>query len=249
MRLLLVEEAQAGNALQFCDDRSFVARCNLADEALLILDREAFDLVIVDVVSLAEAGFAFIQRLRLAKNDTPLVVLTGQQSSDRVRALNLGADDAVAQPFNLDELRARILTVARRHKGHKPSLLQVGGLSLSLKTHEVMFENIPVHLTASEYSMLELLILRKGQIITKNMFLNHLYRGMDEPEAKIIDVFICKLRRKLDQVGAKGVIGTVWGQGYVVQNQSGEVSFADAPVLDDSRQRATGLSAGWHAEN
>ena len=109
----------------------------------------------------------------------------------------------------------------------------VGDLSLSLDTHEVRFRDILVRLTEREYLFLELLVLRIGQVVTKEMFLSHLYGGMDEPEIKIIDVFICKLRRKLNAVGANGVIGTIWGQGYIIRNRN-----------DDARVPVTVASAG-----
>jgi two-component system cell cycle response regulator CtrA len=236
MRLLLVEKTPRGNDSQFCDDRSFVARADTPDQALTMLRHETFDLVVVDLDSLSEQGFAFIQRLRTAENDIPLVALTGPQAHERVRAFGLGADDAIAKPVDTAELQARILTVARRHKGCSQSLVRFGGLSLSRATREVLFRNIPVRLTASEYLMLELLVLRKGQVVSKTMFLNHLYAGMDEPETKIIDVFICKLRRKLNHVGATGIIGTVWGQGYVARIHAPDTSRSGAPGVDDTLQ-------------
>jgi two-component system cell cycle response regulator CtrA len=204
--------------MQLCDDRSCLLHADSADEALSILRHETVDLVVLDLMALGEEGLGFIRRLRTAKNDIPLVVLTGCHANDRVCALNLGADDAITQPVDPDELRARIHAVARRHKGYSQSLVQVGDLSLSLDTHEVRFRDSPVHLTEREYSFLELLVLRAGQVVTKEMFLSHLYGGRDEPEIKIIDVFICKLRRKLNTIGANSVIDTIWGQGYIIRH-------------------------------
>jgi two-component system cell cycle response regulator CtrA len=234
MRLLMIKKMSSGNELLRCDDRNFLLHADTTDEALSILRHETIDLVVLDLTLLAEAGFGFIRRLRTTKNDIPLVALTGCHASDRVRALSLGADDAIAQPVDPDELQARIRAVARRHKGYSQSLVQVGELSLSLDTHEVRFRDLPVHLTAKEYSFLELLVLRKGQVVTKEMFLSHLYDGMDEPEIKIIDVFICKLRRKLSNVGANAVVGTVWGQGYIIRNQSEDVRIPPAAVPADA---------------
>jgi two-component system, cell cycle response regulator CtrA len=170
-----------------------VIQADTADEGLSILRHETFDLVIVDINSLSEEGFSFIRRLRLAKNDTPLLALTGNCSDDRIRALGLGADDAISQPVDRDELRARITSVARRHKGHSQSLLHSGVLSLSIDSREVLINGRPVKITGKEYLMLEILMLRKGQTVTKDMFLNHLYHGVDEADTKIIDVLICKL--------------------------------------------------------
>jgi two-component system, cell cycle response regulator CtrA len=218
MRLLIVEKKTAASVSGMCEDRTFVTQAEGADDGLSILRHETFDLVLVDVASLHEDGFAFIRRLRSARNDTPLVALTGIHCDDRVRALGLGADDAIAQPIDRDELRARITAVIRRHKGYSQSLLQSGVLCLSIDTREVCISGRPLKLTDKEYSMLELLVLRKNQVVTKEMFLNHLYNGTDEAETKIIDVFICKLRRKLRLAGADGVISTAWGQGYVLRD-------------------------------
>ena len=143
-----------------------------------MLRYETYDLILVDLASLGQDGFGFIRRLRTARNDTPVVALTGSQALDS--ALGLGADDAIAQPFDPGEVRARITAVIRRNKGHSQSLLQVGDLSLSLDTREVRFNDAPVHLTGKETAVLELLMLRKGLVITKDMLLNHLYRRMDE---------------------------------------------------------------------
>jgi two-component system cell cycle response regulator CtrA len=229
----MIEKMSPGKEIQLCDDRSSVLQADTADEAMSILRHETIDLVVLDLTSLAEEGFGFIRRLRVAKNDVPRVVLTGCYANDRVRALSLGADDAIAQPVDPDELRARIRAVARRHKGYSQSLVQVGELSLSLDTHEVRFRDSLVRLTEREYSFLEVLVLRKGQVVTKAMFLSHLYGGMDEPEIKIIDVFICKLRRKLSAVGANSVIGTVWGQGYIIRNYNEDARIPTAAASGD----------------
>jgi len=117
-----------------------------------------------------------------------------------------------------DELVARIHAIVRRSKGHAQSVISTGDLLVNLdqKTVEVAGER--VHLTGKEYQMLELLSLCRGTTLTKEMFLNHLYGGMDEPELKIIDVFICKLRKKLANASdGKNYIETVWGRGYVLR--------------------------------
>jgi two-component system cell cycle response regulator CtrA len=114
-------------------------------------------------------------------------------------------------------LLARMQAITRRSKGFSQPTLRLGAIELNLDSREVTVDGQEVHLTGKEYSILELLVLRKGMVLTKEAFLNHLYGGMDEPEMKIIDVFICKLRKKLAVAGADNLIGTVWGRGYMIR--------------------------------
>jgi two-component system, cell cycle response regulator CtrA len=221
MRILLVDKAvcHADSPIRSC--RMHLSQAESGEEGLSMMRHEKFDLVIVDTASLAEDGFAFIRRLRSAKDRTPLIALAGRLSSDRIRALSLGADDAVAKPIDRDELRARIGATVRRYRGHSESLMQIGDLHLLTDKREVRFKGLRLKLTAKEFSLLELLVSRNGQTITKDMFLNHLYGGEEEPDAKLIDVFICKLRRKLHAAGAEGLITTVCGHGYTIRAPKG----------------------------
>src|SRR6266567_3095003 len=140
---------------------------------------------------------------------------------DKVKGLGFGADDYMTKPFHKDELVARIHAIVRRSKGHAQSVIQTGDLVVNLDTKTVEVNAQRVHLTVKEYQILELLSLRKGVTLMKEMFLNHLYGGMDEPEQKIIDVFICKLRKKLANAsGGKDYIETIWGRGYVLRAPS-----------------------------
>jgi two-component system cell cycle response regulator CtrA len=186
------------------------------DDALSMLRHEPFDLVVLDLVSMRESGFGFLRNLRAAHNETPVVVITGLLAGDCVRALSLGADDAVTQPVELEELQARIQAVFRRHRGYSQAELKIGELSIFMTTREARFRDVQIRLTGKEYATLELLALRRGQVVTKEMLLSQLYGGMDEPEVKIIDVFICKLRKKLIAAGCLGPISTVWGRGYAL---------------------------------
>jgi two-component system, cell cycle response regulator CtrA len=127
----------------------------------------------------------------------------------------------MTKPFHKGELVARIHAIVRRSKGHAQSVVITGDLRVNLDTKTVDIGGARVHLTGKEYQMLELLSLRKGTTLTKEMFLNNLYGGMDEPEIKIIDVFICKLRKKLASASdGKDYIETVWGRGYVLREPS-----------------------------
>jgi len=151
---------------------------------------------------------------------TPILILSGLAELDhKLKGLGFGADDFLTKPFDRRELLARIQAIVRRSKGHAASEIRTGKLNVNLDSRTVTASDKTLHLTAKEYSILELLSLRKGMTLTKEMFLNHLYGGMDEPDLKIIDVFICKLRKKLAQAtGGDHYIETVWGRGYVLRD-------------------------------
>jgi two-component system cell cycle response regulator CtrA len=160
-----------------------------------------------------------LRSLRVSKVKTPILILSGLAGiEDKVKGLGFGADDYMTKPFHKDELVARIHAIVRRSEVHAQSVVQTGDLVVNLDTKMVEVNQARVHLTGKEYQMLELLSLRKGTTLTKEMFLSHLYGGMDEPELKIMDVFICKLRKKLANASSgKNYIETVWGRGYVLR--------------------------------
>jgi two-component system, cell cycle response regulator CtrA len=168
------------------------------------------------------SGFEVLRTLRVSKVKTPILILSGLAGiDDKVSGLGYGADDYMTKPFHKDELVARIHAIVRRSKGHAQSVIQTGDLVVNLDSKTVEVDGANVHLTGKEYQMLELLSLRKGTTLTKEMFLNHLYGGMDEPGGKIIDVFICKLRKKLANASdGKDYIETAWGRGYVLRDPS-----------------------------
>jgi len=168
------------------------------------------------------SGFEVLRALRVSKVKTPILILSGLAGiEDKVKGLGFGADDYLTKPFHKDELVARIHAIVRRSKGHAQSVIQTGDLVVNLDTKTVEVNSQRVHLTGKEYQMLELLSLRKGTTLTKEMFLNHLYGGMDEPELKIIDVFMCKLRKKLANASSgKNYIETIWGRGCLLREPS-----------------------------
>ena len=168
--------------------------------------------------------------MRAGRVETPVMVLSGQNRPQaKVKAFGAGADDFVAKPFDKGELLARMQAIVRRSKGYSQPKLRVGNVQLNLDSREVLADGVPVPLTGKEYAILELLVLRKGMVLTKEAFLNHLYGGMDEPEMKIVDVFVCKLRKKLAQAGADNLIGTVWGRGYVLRDPAEHARRRPAP--------------------
>ena len=179
-----------------------------------------FDIIVLDLRLPDVDGCEVVRRLRAAKVQTPVLILSGRTDpTDKVRGLVGGADDYLTKPFNKAELVARIQAIVRRSKGHAESIIRTGKLVVNMDARSVDIDGKRLHVTGKEYSILELLSLRKGTTLTKEMFLDHLYGGMYEPELKIIDVFVCKLRKKLAQAtGGDHYIETVWGCGYVLKD-------------------------------
>jgi two-component system, cell cycle response regulator CtrA len=221
MRVLLIEDdsttAQSIELMLKLDGFN-VYTTDLGEEGIDLGKIYDYDIILLDLNLPDMSGFEVLRSLRVSKVKSPTLILTGLDSiEDKVRGLGFGADDYMTKPFHKDELVARIHAVVRRSKGHAQSVIQTGELIIDLDTKKVEVNGARVHLTRKEYQMLELLSLRKGTAITKEMFLNHLYGGMDEPDSKIIDVFICKLRKKLaDSSGGNEFIETVWARGYVL---------------------------------
>ena len=160
-----------------------------------------------------------LRSLRISKVQTPILILSGIASIEhKVKGLGYGADDYMTKPFHKTELIARVQAIVRRSRGHAQSVVQIGDLTVNVDAKTVHINQVRVNLTSKEYQMLELLSLRRGTTITKEMFLSQLYGGMDEPEIKIIDVFMCKIRRKLAIASnGKDYIETVWGRGYLLR--------------------------------
>jgi two-component system cell cycle response regulator CtrA len=193
---------------------------DLGEDGLEIGKIYDYDIIILDLMLPDIDGYEVLRRLRDARVDTPILILSGLSELDnKVKGLGFGADDYLTKPFEKRELIARIQAIVRRSKGHAKSIIKTGKISVNLDDHTVEVDGKPIHLTGKEFGILELLSLRKGTTLTKEMFLNHLYGGMDEPELKIIDVFVCKLRKKLSMAcGGENYIETVWGRGYVLRD-------------------------------
>ncbi len=223
MRVLLIEDdsATARSIELMLEAESFNAyTTDLGAEGLDLGKLYDYDIILLDLNLPDMHGYDVLKKLRVARVETPILILSGMSEPDhKVRGLGFGADDYLTKPFDRRELVARIHAIVRRSKGHSQSVIRTGKLAINLDTKAVEVEDQRLHLTGKEYAMLELLSLRKGTTLTKEMFLNHLYGGMDEPELKIIDVFICKLRKKLAAAtGGEHYIETVWGRGYVLRD-------------------------------
>lgn len=223
MRVLVIEDDQsAALAIErMLKTNGMVAdRTDLGEDGLEMAQIYDYDIILLDLLLPDMEGIEVLRRLRQARVETPVLILSGlSQAENKVRMFGCGADDYLTKPFDRNELIARIHAIVRRSKGHAHSVINVGRLAINLAARTVSIDGHTVHLTTKEYGILELLSLRKGTTLTKEMFLNHLYGGLDEPELKIIDVFICKLRKKLAAVSeGEHYIETVWGRGYMLRD-------------------------------
>jgi two-component system, cell cycle response regulator CtrA len=220
MRALLVEDdAAASRGISLLLEREGIAidSVDTGGEALDLACRQDYDLILLDLMLPDVDGYEVIRRMRLAQAAVPLLVLSGlSRPNVRVRALGMGADDFMTKPFDKGELIARIRAIVRRSTAPRQATLQVGLVSLNLNSRGVTVAGTNVRLTGKEFAILELLVLRKGLTLSKEALLTQLYRGTDEPEMKIIDVFVCKLRKKLALAGAPDLVRTVWGLGYTI---------------------------------
>jgi len=233
MRVLLVEDdsATAKSIELMLKSEGYVCdSTDLGEDGLEIGKLYDYDIIILDLMLPDIDGYEVLRRLRASNVETPVLILSGMAELDaKIKGLGYGADDYLTKPFDKRELVARIQAIVRRAKGHSDSIIKTGRLTVNLDTRTAEVEGQPLHLTGKEYGILELLSLRKGTTLTKEMFLNHLYGGMDEPELKIIDVFVCKLRKKLAAAcGGSNYIETVWGRGYVLRDPVEETQ--DEPV-------------------
>ena len=233
MRVLLVEDdptTQQSVRMMLESASMVVDTTDLGEDGLEISKLYDYDIIILDLMLPDIGGMEVLRRLRDSRIETPVLILSGLTGSEnKVKGLGIGADDYLTKPFNKEELLARIQAIVRRSQGHSQSIIETGMLQVNLDARTIEVNGKPVHLTGKEYGILELLTLRRGTTLAKEMFLNHLYGGMDEPELKIIDVFICKLRKKLSNAtGGESYIETVWGRGYVLRNPADKNGQAQA---------------------
>jgi two-component system cell cycle response regulator CtrA len=227
MHILLVEDNVATAKSVQLNLKSLghnVTHTTSGEESVELVELYDYDAVLMDIDLEDISGIEALRELRMKKIATPVIILSGTTDVDtKCQALAAGADDYMTKPFHKEELTARLTAVVRRSRGHVESIIRTGAIALNLNTRSAEVSGNQIHLTPSEYKMLELLSLRKNTVLTKEACLNHLYNGLSEPEPKIIDVFICKLRKKIaEAAGGDSQIETVWGGGYMLRDAKTE---------------------------
>ena len=223
MRILLVEDdpiTSKAIEMMLGIANLNVYATDMGEEGVDLAKIYDYDLILLNIDLPDINGHEVLRQLRISKVETPIMFLTCHDDvENKLKAFGFGADDYMTKPFHRQELIARIHAIVRRSKGHAQSVIQTGKIEVNLDAKTVTVDGKQIHLTGKEYQMLELLSLRKGMLLIKEMFLNHLYGGMDEPGLKIIDVFICKLRKKLTEAtGGEDYIETIWGRGYTLRD-------------------------------
>ena len=223
MRVLLIEDDAATAAcieLVLKCANLYVHTTRFGEEGIQLCKYHTYDIMLLDLDLPDLMGFEVLTALRSSNVRTPVIILSGAAGTeDKVKGLKLGADDYLTKPYSNDELLARIHAVVRRSAEAYPAIITTGDLIVNLERKTAEMAGRQLGLTAKEFQILEFLSIRRGTTLTKEMILGYLYGGIDEPGAKIVDVFLCKLRKKLAAAsGGKEYIETVWGRGYVLQN-------------------------------
>jgi two-component system cell cycle response regulator CtrA len=231
MRILLIEDDKNISTVLLNALRAEGFTCDSTDtgeDALQLARLYEYDAILLDLMLPDMDGMELLRRFRSSKNNTPTIILSGLNGvSEKIRGLSAGADDYIEKPYNQKELIARLHTVVRRYMGYSDSKITLGRISINLQTKTAKTDGIPLKLTSKEYAILELLMLKKGHMLSKEAFLTHLYdESSNEPAQKIVDVFICKLRKKLQNALESNhqYIETIWGRGYMLVNPETEKS-------------------------
>ena len=222
MRVLLIEDDPAVSqslALLLRADAMCADAADCGEEGIEIARHYDYDVIVLDLSLPDMSGFEVVRTLRQAKITTPVVILSGSAVvEDKIRALRCGADDYMTKPFHGEELAARLRTLVRRSKGHCDARICFGPMTLDLAAKTLEADGRPIDLSAKEYQILELLSLRRGQAVSKETLISHIYGDGEGPDSRTMEVFVHRLRRKLAAACEGGrFIETVRDQGYLMR--------------------------------
>jgi two-component system cell cycle response regulator CtrA len=209
------------------------------DDALRLARLQHFDAVVFGTGAAARDGVEFIRGLRATGSSLPAVAIGSDlQGRDRGRVLDAGADDVVDTPCDTLELCARVRAVVRRSRGFVRATLAVGSVELQMDTRSATVRGQDLHLSPSEYKVLELLVMRKGTVVSKPALMDMLYGEFDEPDMKSLNVLLHRLRKRLATMGEGNLVRTVWGTGYMVEEAARPLAPLVFPVAARAAQMA-----------
>ncbi|NPV47533.1 MAG: response regulator transcription factor [Armatimonadetes bacterium] len=221
MRVLLVEDQEkiASFVRQALTEQGFlVDLADNGDDAYELAQQGCYDVIVLDIMLPGRDGLSILRHLREQKNPVPVILLTARTGlNERLEGLNLGADDYVTKPFYAEELIARIHAVVRRTSGHQQSVLQIDDVVINLITREVRRGDQQVELTAREFSLLEYLMRSPGRVFPRTQILDHVWGYSFDPSSNVVDVYVRRLRQKLDPTGERQLIEAVRGVGYRIR--------------------------------
>jgi DNA-binding response OmpR family regulator len=221
MRILIIEdEKKVASFIKKGLEEEYYAADIASDgkEGLKLAENEEYDLIIMDIMLPFIDGMTLTRELRKRKVSTPILMLTVKDSTDsKIEGLDAGADDYLTKPFAFEELLARIRALLRRNEKAKVSTLKVKGITLDLISHRVIKDGIEIILTPKEFSILEYLLRNKNKVVSRTKLVEHVYDYHFDTETNIIDVFINKLRTKIETGSAIPLIHTIRGVGYIIK--------------------------------
>ena len=239
MKILVVEDdiSMSNHIVEILKSRNFMYECiNNGSDALYSIKTIKYDLILLDMGLPKISGSEILSKIRNMNISTPVIVVSATSNvKNKVSSLEMGADDYIMKPFDKREIIARIQSVKRRYIGFSSSIIEHGNISLNLAEQSIFIDSKEVHFTKKEYIMMELLMTKKGSLVCKDVFLDNLYsNACDEPSVKIVDVFACKLRKKLKKHGANVAIKTIWSRGCSLELIDKEANFEqeEAEILD-----------------
>jgi len=238
MRILLtaMDTGQTSDVVALLtSQRCVLDRAANGEEALQFARLYAFDAVMFNTAMLDPICTEFVRRLRASGSRLPVVAISRQIAPrDHARLLDIGADDVITLPIDGTELAARMRAVVRRSGGFTRSVLRAGPVELHMDSRLATAHGRDLHLSPTEYRVMELMILRKNTLVTKSAVMDMLYGDIDEPEIKSIDVLMHRLRKRLAAAGVGALITTVWGSGYIVREAMVNEPLLERPLRLDT---------------
>jgi DNA-binding response OmpR family regulator len=201
------------------------------EEAISFIELYDFDVILADLDIRKTSGLDMIREIRAVSNVPIIGITTSIDPRMKILALDMGADDVLTQLCGVEEILARVRAVVRRRFGHVDSKLRCGRLELSLVVHEAKVDDVPLRLGPKEYLLLEFLILKRGSAVSKTACMTHLYGTDEYPEAKTIDVVLCRLRKRLAPYGLSDMIESVWGYGFKLRDPGANAALPGMPAV------------------